>query len=150
MLEIFIDGDACPVKDETIKVAERHKLKIHLVSNRWLLINHPLVNRVLVSEGADKADDWIAEHASEGDIVISADIPLASRCIKNNAQVINPNGKILSEENIGDILGMRNLFTHLRETGEITSGSASFSKQDRSKFLANLENLIQSIKRSAK
>jgi uncharacterized protein YaiI (UPF0178 family) len=150
MVEIFIDGDSCPVKNEVIKVAERHKIQVHLVSNGWFRIDHPLVNRVLVEQGPDVADNWIAERAGLGDIVITADIPLASRCIKNKAQVINTVGKLFTEDSIGMTLAMRNLMTHLRETGEITSGSSSFSAKDRSKFLSTLETAVQTAKKISK
>ncbi len=108
---------------------------------------HPLVTMITVSEGPDAADDWIAERAAKGDIVITADIPLAARCVEAGAKVIQPNGKALTEDAIGMALAMRNLSTHLRETGDITGGPAPFTKRDRSRFLDSLEATVQAVKR---
>jgi len=142
--EIFVDGDACPVKDEVLRVATRHKLTVHMVSNSWMrLADSPLIHRVVVAEGPDVADDWIAEHIGVGDIAITADIPLASRCIKNGAAAIGPTGKPFTEDSIGMALAMRDLMSHLRDTGEIKGGGPSFSKQDRSRFLSALESAVQ-------
>lgn len=148
MLEIYVDGDACPVKDEVIKVAERHGLKVYLVSNAWLrLPKHPLLEMVVVAEGPDVADDWIAERAGPGDIAITADIPLAKRCLDRQAEVLGSTGKPFTEDSIGMALAMRDLKSHLRETGEIKGYNPSFSKQDRSRFLQALEQTIQLVKR---
>ncbi|MEH6630045.1 MAG: YaiI/YqxD family protein [Halopseudomonas aestusnigri] len=142
-MEIYVDGDACPVKDEVIKVAERHKLQIHMVSNTWLRYGrHPLVNSVVVPEEPDAADDWIAEHIKAGDIAITADIPLASRCVGEGAKVLDPKGKIFTEDSMGMTLAVRDLMTNLRETGDVKSYSPAFSKQDRSRFLSSLDQLI--------
>ena len=150
VLEIYIDGDACPVKEETIRVALRHGLKVYLVGNRWLRGDDgPLVERVVVPEGMDAADNWIVEHIGEGDIVITADIPLADRSIKKGARALGPTGKPFSEDSIGMVVAMRDLMTHLRETGEIKGYNPSFSKQDRSRFLNALENVIQGLRRRA-
>ena len=116
MLEIFVDGDACPVKAEVERVAERHGLAVVIVSNGGLRPSrHPLVRHVTVAAGADAADDWIAEHAGEGDIVVTADIPLASRALKKGARVLGPTGRPFTEAGIGMALGMRDLQRHLRE-----------------------------------
>ena len=148
MLEIYVDGDACPVKDEVLKVAERHNLRVHMVSNTWLRIGaHPLVNAVVVAQGPDVADDWIADHIGDGDIAITADILLAARCLKNEGRVIAPTGKPFDEGSIGMAVAMRDLNTHLRDTGEISGGGPTFSKQDRSRFLGALEHEIQAVKR---
>jgi uncharacterized protein YaiI (UPF0178 family) len=150
VLEIYIDGDACPVKEETIRVALRHGLKVYLVGNRWLRGDDgPLVERVVVPEGMDAADNWIVEHIGEGDIVITADIPLADRSIKKGARAIGPTGKPFSEDSIGMVVAMRDLMTHLRETGEVKGYNPSFTKQDRSRFLNELENMVQGLKRRA-
>jgi uncharacterized protein YaiI (UPF0178 family) len=150
MLEIYVDGDACPVKQEVERVAERHGLAIHIVSNGGLRPSrNPLAKNVTVAEGADAADDWIAEHIGEGDIAITADIPLASRCLKNGARVIGPTGKVFTETTIGMALGMRDLNRHLREATGNQTYNAGFSKQDRSRFLGTLENEIQAVKRAA-
>ena len=148
MAEIYIDADACPVKDQALRVAERHKLKIHIVSNQWMRgPESPLINRVLVPNEPDAADDWIAERAGNGDIVVTADVPLASRCVANGAQVLNHNGKAFTEDSIGMALAMRNLMTDLRSAGEITGGNASFTKADRSNFSNALEVAAQKAQR---
>jgi uncharacterized protein len=145
--EIFVDADACPVKPEIERVAERHKLIVHIVSNGGIRPSqNPLIKTVIVPEGADAADDWIAEHITDADICITADIPLASRCLKKGAAVLRPNGRAFDEASIGMALGMRDLHKHLRETGQQTF-NAGFTKQDRSNFLNALETAIQSAKR---
>jgi uncharacterized protein YaiI (UPF0178 family) len=150
MTEIIIDGDACPVKEEALRVAERHGLTLRLVSNRWLrFVDHPLVQRVVVPDGLDKADDWIAEHCGPGDVVITADVPLAARCVAQKARVLGPTGKEFTEAGIGMTVAMRDLMTHLRDTGEVKSYNAAFGPKDRSRFLSALENLIQAVKRGA-
>ncbi len=144
MPEIYVDADACPVKDEVLRVAVRHGLTVHMVSNAWMrLADSPLINRVVVAEGPDAADDWIAEHISVGDIAITADIPLAARCIERGARVLGPTGKPFTEEGIGMAVAMRDLMAHLRDTGEITGGGPSFTRQDRSRFLSALEEAVR-------
>jgi len=146
--DIYVDGDACPVKAEVVRVAERHKMTVHMVSNAYMrLPESPLVQRVVVSDGFDAADDWIAERAGEGDVVITADIPLASRCLERGADVICPNGRPFDRQNIGNAMAMRDLKSFLRDTGEIRDHNPSFAKQDRSRFLQALEQVIQAIKR---
>ena len=150
MLAIFVDGDACPVKAEVEKVAVRHGLAVTIVSNGGLRPSaNPLMRHVTVAEGADAADDWIVNEISAGDICITADIPLAARCLDKSARVLGPNGKPFTPEGIGMALGMRELSRHLRE---MTPGGqthhAGFSKQDRSRFLGELENCIQALKRA--
>ena len=145
---IYVDADACPVKDEALRVAVRHGLEIVFVSNAWMrLPEGPNVQRVVVSEGADKADDWIAERIGKGDIAITADIPLASRCLKAGAQALGPTGKPFTDASIGMALAMRDLSQHLRETGESRGFNASFTRQDRSRFLQELEAAVQRAKR---
>ena len=145
---LYIDADACPVKEEAVRVAERHGLAIHFVSNAWMrLPTGPLVKRVMVPDGPDKADDWIAERAGFGDIVITSDIPLASRCVKAGAEVIAPNGKPFTEQSIGMTLAVRNLMTDLRSSGEVTGGPKSFAPRDRSAFLSALDQTIRRIQR---
>jgi uncharacterized protein YaiI (UPF0178 family) len=148
MLEIFVDADGCAVKEETYRVAERHQLIVTLVANKPL--NVPLDLRIrmtVVSGGFDAADDWIAEHAGRGDIVITSDILLADRAIKNQARVIGPKGNEFTAENIGNAVGNRELMTHLRQTGEAKGGPAPMGKTDRSQYLAALERVIQAIKK---
>jgi len=148
MVEIYIDADACPVKDEAIKVIMRHSLKIHFVSNQWLRMpQSPLINVVCVPEGPDVADDWIAQHITDRDICVTGDIPLADRCIKKGANVLNHNGKTFTEESIGMALAMRDLMTSLRDSGNMEGGGGpTFSKNDRSRFLSGLETAIQVVK----
>ncbi|MBI1651211.1 YaiI/YqxD family protein [Hyphomicrobium sulfonivorans] len=141
---IFIDADACPVKDEAVRVAERHGLPVHFVSNAWMrLPEGPLIKRVIVPEGPDIADDWIAEHIGPNDVAVTADIPLAARCLKKGAQAIGPTGKPFTESSIGMALAMRELSAHLRETGESKGYNASFTRQDRSRFLEALELAVR-------
>ena len=145
---IYIDADACPVKDEIYRVAERHNLQVSVVAGNFIRIpNHPLIERVAAGAGMDAADDWIAERAVKGDIVITSDVPLAARCVKAGADVLAPNGKPFSEASIGMTLAVRNLMTDLRSTGEVTGGPRSFAPRDRSTFLAALDQTIRRIQR---
>ena len=148
MLNIYIDADACPVRSETIKVAERHDLDVYIVSNSWLKpINNPKIHMIKVESGADAADDWIAGRIIEDDIAITSDILLADRCLKSKANVLAPNGKEFTKNNIGSAIAGRSISAHLREIGETSSNNPSFSKQDRSRFLQSLEQMIQKLKR---
>lgn len=148
MLEIYVDADACPVKTEILRVAERHQLMVHMVSNQWMRIGtYPKINRVVVANEPDAADDWIADHAGDGDVVVTADILLAGRCVKGGAEVLGPAGKPFAEDNIGMAIATRDLMAHLRDSGEIKDNAPAFTKQDRSRFLDALENTIQSIRR---
>jgi uncharacterized protein YaiI (UPF0178 family) len=145
---IFVDADACPVKAETLRVAERHGLKTYIVSDGGVRPPaSPLVELVVVAPGMDAADNWIADHIGKGDIAITADTPLAARCIAEGAKVLRFNGEPFDEQSIGAALATRDLMTHLRETGEITGGPRPFSKQDRSRFLNALETTVQAVKR---
>jgi uncharacterized protein YaiI (UPF0178 family) len=151
MLDLYVDADACPVKQEIYRVAERYGLKVFVVANNWMRVpDDPQIELVMVADGLDVADDWIAERAGEGDIAITADIPLAARCVKNGARAIGPSGRPFTEDSIGDVLATRNLMTELRETGEIQGGGRPFSKQDRSRFLQELDKAIQAIKRTGR
>ncbi|NEV79285.1 YaiI/YqxD family protein [Rhodopseudomonas sp. BR0C11] len=148
LTRIYVDADACPVKDEVYKVAERHHLPVTVVAGGFIRVPpHPLIERVAAGSGMDAADDWIAERIKPGDIVITADIPLASRCVKAGATAIAPNGKPFTEESIGMTLAVRNLMTDLRSTGEITGGPRAFSPRDRSTFLSALDSAIRRIAR---
>jgi uncharacterized protein len=145
---IYVDADACPVKDEAVRVAERHGLAIVFVSNSFMrLPEGPLIRRMVVADGADAADDWIAERIAARDVAITADIPLAARCLKRGAQVIGPMGKPFTEAGIGMALAMRDLKAHLRETGESKGYNASFTRADRSRFLQELEQAVQRARR---
>jgi uncharacterized protein YaiI (UPF0178 family) len=150
MTEIYIDADACPVRDEVYRVAERVGLKVHVVSNgsRPILPSrNPLVSMVIVAEGADAADDWIAERIAPADICVTADIPLAARCLKKDARALAPSGKLWTRDNIGNALAGREIGRHLRESGVATGGPPPFSKADRSRFLNALDALVQAALR---
>jgi len=148
MVDIYIDADACPVKDEAIRVAARHGLKTYLVCDGGIRPSqNPLVELVIVTQGADAADDWIADHIQKTDICITNDIPLAARCLERGALAIKPNGEPFTENGIGMALANRELMQGLRETGEITGGPRPFSKSDRSEFLNRLETTVQAAKR---
>ena len=148
MIQIFVDADACPVKAEVMRVAERHELRVHFVSNSYMrLPDDPLVNRVIVSEGPDEADNWIADNIGALDLAITADIPLASRCLSQGAAVIGPTGKPFTEANIGNAMAMRDLSAELREAGVINGYNPSFKKEDRSRFLQAMENAVRLKKR---
>lgn len=149
MLNIFIDADACPVKPEVYRVAKRYRLNVTLVANsRMRVPDERWITLETVKEGFDAADDWIVEHVQPQDIVITADIPLASRCLKRGAQVIGPTGKVFTENNIGGIVATRDLLSELRGAGEMTGGPPPLKKLDRSRFLQKLDEIIQSIRRN--
>jgi uncharacterized protein YaiI (UPF0178 family) len=151
LLEIYVDADACPVKDEVYRVAGRYGLKTWVVANGWLRVpESPLVERVTVTEGLDRADDWIVEHAGIGDVVVTTDVPLADRCVKRGARVLAPNGRPFTEASIGNDLATRNLMTELRDTGQIRGGGRAFTKEDRSRFLGALDNAVQAIRRTGR
>ena len=144
MIEIYVDADACPVKDEIVGVADRHNLRVHMVSNGGIRPNqHPLITTVIVDRGSDAADNWIAERIGSGDIAVTNDIPLAARCIENGANIIRPNGDVLDKQSIGAVLATRNLMSDLRAAGEVSGGAKPFGRKDRSKFLDYLERVIQ-------
>ena len=148
MLHIFIDADACPVKEEVYRVASRCNLSVTLVANSWMRIpNKKWITMQVVGDNLDEADDWIVEHVQENDIVITADIPLASRCLNNKAHVIGPNGKAFTNVNIGQALATRELLSELRGVGEITGGPPPFKKGDRSNFLQKLNDIINMIRK---
>ncbi|GLR85992.1 YaiI/YqxD family protein [Bradyrhizobium iriomotense] len=145
---IYVDADACPVKDEIYRVAVRHGVPVSVVAGNFIRVPQDrLIERIAAGAGMDAADNWIAERAGDGDIVITADIPLASRCVKTGADVIAPNGKPFTEESIGMTLAVRNLMTDLRSAGEVTGGPRSFAPRDRSAFLSALDQTIRRIQR---
>jgi uncharacterized protein YaiI (UPF0178 family) len=152
MLEIYVDADACPVKDEVYRVAERYRLTVHVVSNGGVRVpESPLIRRVIVPSGLDIADDWIAERAGPGDIVVTGDIPLAARVLTSGARAISNSGTPFTEASIGQVKATRDLMTSLRETGVIgVGGNRSFAKQDRSRFLSALDNLVHAVKRDGR
>lgn len=145
---IYVDADACPVKAEILKVAERHGFEVTFVANSGLRPSRdPMVRNVIVSAGFDAADNWIAEHAGEGDIVVTADVPLATRCVAAGALVTGPSGRVFDKTNIGMASAMRDLGAHLRETGESKGYNPAFTARDRSTFLETLDRLCRQIKR---
>ena len=148
MSDIFVDADACPVKQEIYRVAKRYELKVTLVSNSWMRIPQEDWLKLVVVDGQfDAADDWIVEHVTENDIVISGDIPLASRCLAKGAVVLDLRGGIFTEDNIGEAVASRELLSHLRDLGTITGGPAPLERRDRSRFLQRLDETIQTIRR---
>jgi uncharacterized protein YaiI (UPF0178 family) len=145
---IYVDADACPVKDEIYRVALRHGVPVSVVAGNFIRVpQDPLIERIAAGSGMDAADDWIAERARPGDVVITSDIPLASRCVKAGADVIASNGKPFTEESIGMTLAVRNLMTDLRSAGEVTGGPRSFAPRDRSTFLSALDQTLRRIQR---
>jgi uncharacterized protein YaiI (UPF0178 family) len=151
VLELYVDGDACPVKNEVYRVAARHDLKVWVVSDGPLRAEgQGRVEFVRVRQGWNAADDWIADRVGAGDIVVTADIPLADRCLKKAARVVAPNGREFTDDSIGEALSRRELMEQLRQMGEVTGGPAPFVPADRSRFLARLEESIQAIKRQQK
>jgi uncharacterized protein YaiI (UPF0178 family) len=148
LLHIYVDADACPVKQEVYLVASRYRLDVTLVANSWMQIpNERWISLEVVEGGFDAADDWIVEHVQPHDIVITADIPLASRCLQEGSRVIGPTGKPFTEDNIGEAVATRDLLSELRGAGEITGGPRPLKKRDRSRFLQQLDEAIQSIRR---
>ena len=148
MTKIYIDADACPVKDEVYKVAERYKLKVILVANQWQKVPlNPLITMELVSGGFDAADDWIFENSVANDIVITTDILLAERCVKKAVRVLGHKGEEFTEDNVGGAVATRELMQNLRHMGEMRGGPAPMDKKARSRFLGTLDTIIQSLKR---
>ncbi len=148
MLHIFVDADACPVKPEVYRVASRYSLDVTLGSNSWMRVpNEQWIALEVVKDGFDAADDWIVAHVQPHDIVVTADIPLASRCLKEGARVIGTTGQPFTENNIGHVVATRDLLSALRGAGEITGGPPPLKKRDRSRFLQQLDEVIQTIRR---
>jgi len=146
--QIYVDADACPVKDEVLRVAERHGLAVTFVANFGLRPSRdPMIRNVMVPQGADAADDWIVEHVEASDLVITSDIPLASRSLKKGATVMGPTGKPFTEQSIGMALAMRELNQHLRETGESKGYNAGFTAKDRQNFLQQFDAAVQRARR---
>lgn len=148
-IRIYVDADACPVKAEVYRVAGRHALQVFVVTNSFIAVPpEPLIERVIVGRGFDAADDWIAERVGRGDIVVTTDVPLASRCVKAGADVIAPTGKAFTEASIGMALATRNLLADLRAGGAALGGPPPFSARDRSAFLSALDLAIVRLKRA--
>ena len=150
MTDIYIDGDACPVREEVYRVADRLALQGHVVSNGSRPIRpsgRPNVAMIVVGAGADIADDWIADRITAADVCVTSDIPLASRCLAKNARALSPNGHVWTPDNIGNALAGREMSRHLREIGVATGGPSPLTKQDRSRFLNALDTIIQAARR---
>ena len=146
LIQIYVDADACPVKDEIYRVAKRHGLTVHVVANgRLNLPRDPLFRLVVVSGRFDAADDWIAEQITAEDIAVTADIPLADRCLKRGARVLDAKGRLFTADSIGDALASRELSAYLRDMGELGGGPKPYAPADRSRFLGALENQIQAL-----
>lgn len=149
MVEIYVDADACPVKDETVSVAARHCLKTYMVCDGGIRpYPSSMVELIIVAQGADAADDWIADNINTADVCVTNDIPLAARCLEKGALAIKPNGEPFTESSIGMALANRELMQGLRETGQITGGPRPYSKSDRSAFLNTLETTVQKAMRN--
>ncbi len=148
IIRIFVDADACPVKNEVYRVAERYGLKVFIVANSFMNVpRSDLIERVIVPEGPDVADGWIAERAGAHDIVITADVPLAARCVKGGSSVLSPAGKAFDDDSIGMALASRNLMADLRSAGAVTRGPPPLSRQDVSRFLSALDLAVVRVKR---
>ena len=147
-MSISVDGDACPVKEEVYRVARRHGVKVLVVANAPMRVpKEDLVELVVVRGGFDEADDWIAEHVGPGEVVVTADIPLADRCLRRGARVLGPKGNVFTEDAIGEALATRALLEMLRQSGQFTGGPAAFAKADRSRFLSKLDEALHAIRR---
>lgn len=145
---LFVDADACPVKDEVFRVAARLGLRVFVVSNAWMrLPDDPAIERVIVGQGLNVADDWIAERAGRGAVVITNDVPLADRCVKAGARVVAPNGRVFDQASIGMALATRDLMEDLRSAGQTTGGPRPFGPRDRQTFLQSLD---REVRRAAK
>jgi uncharacterized protein YaiI (UPF0178 family) len=150
-MPIYVDADACPVKDEIYRVARRYTIKVFIVTNSAIWVpTEELIELVVVRGGFDSADDWIAERVETGDIAITADIPLAERCLRRGARVLGPKGLEFSEDSIGEALATRALLDMLRQSGEFGGGPAPFAKSDRSRFLSKLDETVHAARRDVK
>lgn len=147
-MRIFVDGDGCPVKEETYKVALRYQIPVIVVANKRIQTPlHPLITMQVVAQGPDEADNWIADNIQENEICVTTDIPLADRCLKKSAFVLSARGDEFTDDMIGEAMATRELMKHLRELGEMGGGPPPFEQKDRSKFLGSLDRVIQKIKR---
>jgi len=145
---VYVDADACPVKNEVYRVAGRHGATVFVVSHSYLKVPHDeWIRPVVVAEGFDAADDWIVEHVDPHDVVVTADIPLAGRCLEKGAFVLGPTGRAFTEESIGDALATRELMSQLRDMGEVSGGPPPFGPKDRSRFLQRLDEVLHAARR---
>lgn len=149
-MKIYIDADGCAVKEEVYRVAERYQIPVLVVANKWMNIpSSPRIEMKVVSRDFDAADDWIAENAQTRDIVITADILLADRCVKKSVRVLGPKGEEFTEDNVGSAVANRELMQNLRHMGEMRGGPAPMDKKDRSRFLGKLDQIIQSLRKNS-
>jgi hypothetical protein len=148
MLTIYVDADACPVKEEVFRVARRYAMRVAVVANAPLRVPADALLELVVCPGFGAADDWIAEHAGPGDIVVTADIPLAARCLAKEARVLGPKGRLFTDTDIGAALAMRDLMDELRQGGAITGGPAPMTPKDRSRFLSKLDEAVNAVRRA--
>ncbi len=148
MLTILIDADACPVKEEVYRVARRYELRVLIVANAPLRVPSDPLIELVVCPGFGAADDWIAQQAGPGDVVVTADIPLAARGLEKGARVLDPKGRVFSEDDIGEALATRELMDQLRQGGAITGGPAAMTPRDRSRFLSKLDELVNAVRRA--
>ncbi|MBI3824135.1 MAG: YaiI/YqxD family protein [Planctomycetes bacterium] len=148
MLTIYIDADACPVKDEVYRVARRYEMRVLVVANATMRVPIDVLIELTVRGGFGEVDDWIAEQAGQGDIVVTADIPLAARCLAKEARVLDPRGHVLTDNDIGATLAMRDLMHELRQDGTVTGGPRPMSPKDRSRFLSKLDDTINAVRRA--
>ena len=149
-MSIFVDADACPVKDEVYKVARRYAAKVYVVANASLYVpREDLFELIVVPGGFDAADDWIAERVGPSDVVITSDIPLAARCLTVGARVLGPKGHVFTEDSMGEAMATRSLLEMLRQSGEFGGGPAPFNKTDRSRFLSKLDDTLQALRRAS-
>ena len=148
LFQLYVDADGCPVKQEVYRVAKRYGLSVTLAANSWMRVpDYDWVALVIVEEQFDAADDWIVEHVAKNDIVITADIPLAARCLEKEARAISPRGRIFRPDSIGSALAEREMASHLRDIGIMTGGPPPLEKHDRSRFLQSLDAVIQAVRR---
>lgn len=150
MLTIYVDADACPVKDEVYRVARRYEMRVAVVANAPLWVPASALVELVVRPGFGAADDWIADHAGPGDIVVTADIPLAARCLAKSARALDPRGRPFTDADIGAALATRDLMDELRQSGAVTGGPAPMTPKDRSRFLSKLDELVNAVRRASR
>jgi hypothetical protein len=148
MPTIYIDADACPVKEEAYRVARRYSVKVVVVANAPLRVPAEALVELVVRPGFGAADDWIAEQAAPGDIAITADVPLAARCVAKGAMVVDPKGRVFTADNVGEALAVRDLMQELRDAGAATGGPSPMTAKDRSRFLSRLDETVNAVRRT--
>jgi uncharacterized protein len=150
-MSIYVDADACPVKDEVYRVARRYAAKVYVVANASIYVpREDLIELVVVPGGFDAADDWIAGRVGPSDVAVTSDIPLAARCLKANARVLSPKGHAFTEDSMGEAMATRSLLEMLRQSGDFGGGPAPFNKIDRSRFLSKLDDTLQALRRASR